>query len=103
MLPLEKNRVRLDDDSDEDGIKAEGQEGAVLMMGLVEAARNLPQPVFEEKKPTLSQEELDAKQGTSEFFTWDFTGAIPSSGPLPIFFKRQAHQRFKSPLGERRS
>ncbi|KAI7795632.1 splicing factor [Triplophysa rosa] len=62
MLPLEKNRVRLDDDSDEDGIKGEGQEGAELMMGLVEATRDLPQPVFEEKKPTLSQEELEAKQ-----------------------------------------
>lgn len=69
MLPLEKNRVRLDDDSDEDGMKVEGQDATELMAGLVEAARDLPQPqpVFEEKKPTLSQEELEAKQGTSEF------------------------------------
>ncbi|KAL1253179.1 hypothetical protein QQF64_017872, partial [Cirrhinus molitorella] len=63
LLPLEKNRVRLDDDSDEDGMKGEVQEGAELAIGLVEAAREPPQPpVVEEKKPVLSQEELEAKQ-----------------------------------------
>lgn len=64
LLPLEKNRVRLDDDSDEDGIKGEVQEGKELAIGLVEAAtREPPQPpLAEEKKPVLSQEELEAKQ-----------------------------------------
>ncbi|XP_059397986.1 splicing factor, suppressor of white-apricot homolog isoform X1 [Carassius carassius] len=63
LLPLEKNRVRLDDDSDEDGMKGEVQEGAELAIGLVEAAREPPQPpLAEEKKPVLSQEELEAKQ-----------------------------------------
>ncbi|KAL0163008.1 hypothetical protein M9458_042404, partial [Cirrhinus mrigala] len=63
LLPLEKNRVRLDDDSDEDGMKGEVQEGAELALGLVEAAREPTQPpLIEEKKPVLSQEELEAKQ-----------------------------------------
>lgn len=63
MLPLEKNRVRLDDDSDEDGMKGEGQEGIELATGMLEDARDLPHPpLLEEKKPTLSQEELEAKQ-----------------------------------------
>ncbi|XP_073727458.1 splicing factor, suppressor of white-apricot homolog isoform X2 [Misgurnus anguillicaudatus] len=63
MLPLEKNRVRLDDDSDEDGMKGEGQEGIELATGMSEDARDLPHPpLLEEKKPTLSQEELEAKQ-----------------------------------------
>lgn len=60
--------MRLDDDSDEDGIKGEVQEGKELAIGLVEAAtREPPQPpLAEEKKPVLSQEELEAKQGTSK-------------------------------------
>ncbi|XP_016308083.1 splicing factor, suppressor of white-apricot homolog [Sinocyclocheilus anshuiensis] len=64
LLPLEKNRVRLDDDSDEDGMKGEVQEGVELAIGLVEAAtREPPQPQLnEEKKPVLSLEELEAKQ-----------------------------------------
>lgn len=58
--------MRLDDDSDEDGMKGEVQEGAELAIGLVEAAREPPQPpLAEEKKPVLSQEEIEAKQGTS--------------------------------------
>lgn len=67
-LLLEKNRVRLDDDSDEDGIKGEVQERTELAIGLVEGAtREPPQPpLAEEKKPVLSQEELEAKQGTSK-------------------------------------
>lgn len=68
LLPLEKNRVRLDDDSDEDGMKGEVQEGVELAIGLVEAAKEPPQPpVTEEKKPVLSQEEQEAKQGMSRF------------------------------------
>uniref|UniRef100_A0A673ITV1 Splicing factor, suppressor of white-apricot homolog n=1 Tax=Sinocyclocheilus rhinocerous TaxID=307959 RepID=A0A673ITV1_9TELE len=64
LLSLEKNRVRLDDDSDEDGMKGAVQEGVELAIGLVEAAtREPPQPpLAEEKKPVLSQEELEAKQ-----------------------------------------
>lgn len=59
--------MRLDDDSDEDGMKGEVQEGAELAIGLVEAAREPPQPpLVEEKKPVLSQEELEAKQGRSK-------------------------------------
>ncbi|XP_014400834.1 PREDICTED: splicing factor, suppressor of white-apricot homolog, partial [Myotis brandtii] len=43
LLPLEKNRVKLDDDSDDDDESKEGQE-------------------IEEKRPQLTQEELEAKQ-----------------------------------------
>lgn len=64
MLPLEKNRVRLDDDSDEDREKQEQLEGAEqAVAGLVMHREALagPQPE-EQKKPTLSLEELEAKQ-----------------------------------------
>lgn len=65
--------MRLDDDSDEDGMKGEVQEGAELAIGLVEAAREPPQPpLAEEKKPVLSQEELEAKQGTSKSSLKDY-------------------------------
>lgn len=63
MLPLEKNRVRLDDDSDEDREKQEQLEGAELALAGLEVQREAlvaPQP--EEKKPTLTLEELEAKQ-----------------------------------------
>lgn len=57
--------MRLDDDSDEDGMKGDVLEGMELAIGLLEAPRELPQPpLTEEKKPVLSQEELEAKQGT---------------------------------------
>ncbi|KAB5549229.1 hypothetical protein PHYPO_G00064990 [Pangasianodon hypophthalmus] len=62
MLPLEKNRVRLDDDSDEDKGREEEQEGAEQSMAGVEQQSEAPPPQPEEKKPTLSQEELEAKQ-----------------------------------------
>lgn len=65
MLPLEKNRVRLDDDSDEDRSREEEQEGAEQVMAGMEAHREAPPPQQpEEKKPTLSLEELEAKQGS---------------------------------------
>ncbi|XP_029300208.1 LOW QUALITY PROTEIN: splicing factor, suppressor of white-apricot homolog [Cottoperca gobio] len=62
MLPLEKNRVRLDDDSDEDklleeqGLKA--VMGAAAMVDKDPASAGAP----EEKRPSLSLEELGAKQ-----------------------------------------
>lgn len=60
--------MRLDDDSDEDGMKGEVQEGVELAIGLVEAAREPPQPpLAEEKKPGLSLEEQEAKHGKSRF------------------------------------
>ncbi|KAF5897601.1 splicing factor, suppressor of white-apricot, partial [Clarias magur] len=62
MLPLEKNRVRLDDDSDEDKGRGEEQEGAEQSAPGVEQQSEAPPPPPEEKKPTLSQEELEAKQ-----------------------------------------
>ncbi|KAG2470732.1 SFSWA protein, partial [Polypterus senegalus] len=55
LLPLEKNRVKLDDDSDEED--KEGQENTSSV-----AAKESQPPVVEEKKPQLTQEELEAKQ-----------------------------------------
>ncbi|XP_045922524.1 splicing factor, suppressor of white-apricot homolog isoform X3 [Micropterus dolomieu] len=62
MLPLEKNRVRLDDDSDEDKLKEE--EGLEAVMGGAEMVDKEPPPTSapEEKRPSLSLEELEAKQ-----------------------------------------
>ncbi|XP_035383044.1 splicing factor, suppressor of white-apricot homolog isoform X2 [Electrophorus electricus] len=63
LLPLEKNRVRLDDDSDEDKEKEMEQEGVEQTMAGVEVLREPPPPPQpEDKKPTLSLEELEAKQ-----------------------------------------
>lgn len=61
LLPLEKNRVKLDDDSDDDDESKEGQEGA----GAAASADPVAAPpcvVVEEKRPQLTQEELEAKQ-----------------------------------------
>lgn len=62
MLPLEKNRVRLDDDSDEDKLLEE--QGLDSVMGGAEMVEKEPAPASapEEKRPTLSLEELEAKQ-----------------------------------------
>ncbi|XP_062340004.1 splicing factor, suppressor of white-apricot homolog isoform X2 [Osmerus eperlanus] len=64
MLPLEKNRVRLDDDSDDDPDKVLEEAGLEAIMGGAEAIlRELaPPPAPEEKRPALTQEELEAKQ-----------------------------------------
>lgn len=60
MLPLEKNRVKLDDDSDEEGEEGkEGQESTGTASSTSFAA-SICAP--EEKKPQLTQEELEAKQ-----------------------------------------
>ncbi|XP_060916737.1 splicing factor, suppressor of white-apricot homolog isoform X1 [Labrus mixtus] len=61
MLPLEKNRVRLDDDSDEDKFLEGGLEAVMAGADMVDKE---PLSVVspEEKKPSLSLEELEAKQ-----------------------------------------
>lgn len=64
LLPLEKNRVKLDDDSDDDEESREGREGP---SGTPSAAPAEAPPcaVVEEKRPQLTPEELEAKQGLS--------------------------------------
>lgn len=66
MLLLEKNRVRLDDDSDDDLDKLLGEEGLqALLDGAEMVVREVPAPPApEEKRPTLTLEELEAKQGS---------------------------------------
>lgn len=62
LLPLEKNRVCLDDDSDEDKL-VEEQVLEALMGAEGVVQKEAPPPcVPEEKKPSLSVEELEAKQ-----------------------------------------
>ncbi|XP_007953221.1 splicing factor, suppressor of white-apricot homolog [Orycteropus afer afer] len=61
LLPLEKNRVKLDDDSDEDEEGREGQESCSSVTSANPAVVT-PCVVVEEKKPPLTQEELEAKQ-----------------------------------------
>ncbi|XP_053135732.1 splicing factor, suppressor of white-apricot homolog isoform X2 [Hemicordylus capensis] len=63
MLPLEKNRVKLDDDSDEEGEEGkEGQESASGAASSSSTAFAASSSAAEEKKPQLTQEELEAKQ-----------------------------------------
>lgn len=61
LLPLEKNRVKLDDDSEEDEEGRECQESTSSVVNPSPAAAP-PSAVVEEKKPQLTQEELEAKQ-----------------------------------------
>ncbi|KAM6051521.1 LOW QUALITY PROTEIN: splicing factor, suppressor of white-apricot homolog [Theristicus caerulescens] len=62
LLPLEKNRVKLDDDSDEEEEEGkEGQENASSAANHTPAVTT-PCTAAEEKKPQLTQEELEAKQ-----------------------------------------
>uniref|UniRef100_A0A452T6A3 Splicing factor, suppressor of white-apricot homolog n=1 Tax=Ursus maritimus TaxID=29073 RepID=A0A452T6A3_URSMA len=61
LLPLEKNRVKLDDDSDDDEEGKEGQESSSSAANTNPAATP-PCVVVEEKRPQLTQEELEAKQ-----------------------------------------
>ncbi|XP_012512727.1 PREDICTED: splicing factor, suppressor of white-apricot homolog isoform X4 [Propithecus coquereli] len=61
LLPLEKNRVKLDDDSDDDEESKEGQESSSSAAHTNPAVAP-PCVVVEEKKPQLTQEELEAKQ-----------------------------------------
>ncbi|XP_022453856.1 splicing factor, suppressor of white-apricot homolog isoform X3 [Monodon monoceros] len=60
LLPLEKNRVKLDDDSDDEESK-EGQESSSSAT-ITNPAVAPPCVVVEEKRPQLTQEELEAKQ-----------------------------------------
>ncbi|KAM8797792.1 splicing factor, suppressor of white-apricot homolog isoform 2-T2 [Eudromia elegans] len=62
LLPLEKNRVKLDDDSDEE--EEEGKEGQESVNTTTNHTPAVTTPciVTEEKKPQLTQEELEAKQ-----------------------------------------
>ncbi|NWS15360.1 SFSWA protein, partial [Pachyramphus minor] len=62
LLPLEKNRVKLDDDSDEE--EEEGKEGQENANSASNHTPAVPTPCAapEEKKPQLTQEELEAKQ-----------------------------------------
>uniref|UniRef100_A0A8C3SZI4 Splicing factor, suppressor of white-apricot homolog n=1 Tax=Chelydra serpentina TaxID=8475 RepID=A0A8C3SZI4_CHESE len=63
LLPLEKNRVKLDDDSDEEE-EGEGKEGQENASSSSNNNPTLATPCIaaEEKKPQLTQEELEAKQ-----------------------------------------
>lgn len=67
LLPLEKNRVKLDDDSEEDEESRECQESTSSVANPSPAAAP-PSVAVEEKKPQLTQEELEAKQGLSIAF-----------------------------------
>lgn len=67
LLPLEKNRVKLDDDSDDDEESKEGQESSSSATNTNPAVAP-PCVVVEEKRPQLTQEELEAKQGLSICF-----------------------------------
>ncbi|KAM4720263.1 splicing factor, suppressor of white-apricot homolog isoform 2-T2 [Anableps anableps] len=62
LLPLEKNRVRLDDDSDEDKLLEEEGLDAVMCGAILVEKEPPPVIASEEKKPALSLEELEAKQ-----------------------------------------
>lgn len=64
MLPLEKNRVRLDDDSDDDPDKLLGEEGLEALLEGAEMVVRAVTATPEEKRPTLTLEELEAKQGS---------------------------------------
>lgn len=68
LLPLEKNRVKLDDDSDDDEENKEGQESASTAAN-TDPVVAPPCVVVEEKRPQLTQEELEAKQGWSGHVT----------------------------------
>ncbi|KAM3825928.1 LOW QUALITY PROTEIN: splicing factor, suppressor of white-apricot homolog [Vipera latastei] len=61
MLPLEKNRVKLDDDSEEE--EERGKEGQENASGTSNSASllALSSSAPEEKRPQLTQEELEAK------------------------------------------
>ncbi|XP_014442893.1 splicing factor, suppressor of white-apricot homolog [Tupaia chinensis] len=61
LLPLEKNRVKLDDDSDDDREGGEGQESC-SSAAAPDPAVAAPCVAVEEKRPQLTQEELEAKQ-----------------------------------------
>nr|XP_033810112.1 splicing factor, suppressor of white-apricot homolog isoform X2 [Geotrypetes seraphini]XP_033810113.1 splicing factor, suppressor of white-apricot homolog isoform X2 [Geotrypetes seraphini] len=61
MLPLEKNRVKLYDDSEEEEEGKDDQDGA-SSTSHSNSTVIAPSPIVEEKKPQLTQEEIEAKQ-----------------------------------------
>lgn len=64
LLPFEKNRVKLDDDSEEEG-EGDGKDGQQNKTSSSSNCQSLNTAtiVVEEKKPQLTPEELEAKQG----------------------------------------
>ncbi|KAG8597422.1 hypothetical protein GDO81_002278 [Engystomops pustulosus] len=64
LLPLEKNRVKLDDDSEEDegGESKEGQQSKTSSCSNSNLLANAGSTTVEEKRPQLTPEELEAKQ-----------------------------------------
>nr|DBA23128.1 TPA: hypothetical protein GDO54_014075 [Pyxicephalus adspersus] len=64
LLPLEKNRVKLDDDSEEeeDGDGKDGQQNKTSSSSINTQTLSTTTVVVEEKKPQLTPEELEAKQ-----------------------------------------
>ncbi|KAM4810390.1 splicing factor, suppressor of white-apricot homolog isoform 2-T2 [Rhinophrynus dorsalis] len=64
LLPLEKNRVKLDDDSEEeeDGEHKDGQQNKTSSSSSNGQALTTAGPAAEEKRPQLTPEELEAKQ-----------------------------------------
>uniref|UniRef100_A0A8C5QAL8 Splicing factor, suppressor of white-apricot homolog n=1 Tax=Leptobrachium leishanense TaxID=445787 RepID=A0A8C5QAL8_9ANUR len=64
LLPLEKNRVKLDDDSEEevDGEGNNGQQNKSKSNSTSSQSANTAAPTVEERKPQLTPEELEAKQ-----------------------------------------
>ncbi|XP_040272194.1 splicing factor, suppressor of white-apricot homolog isoform X2 [Bufo bufo] len=64
LLPLEKNRVKLDDDSEEeeDGESKEGQQSKTSSYSNSNQLGSVGNAAVEEKRPQLTPEELEAKQ-----------------------------------------
>lgn len=64
LLPLEKNRVKLDDDSEEeeDGESKDGQQNKTSSCSNSSQLVSVGNTVVEEKRPQLTPEELEAKQ-----------------------------------------
>ncbi|XP_077149429.1 splicing factor, suppressor of white-apricot homolog isoform X1 [Ranitomeya variabilis] len=65
LLPLEKNRVRLDDDSEEEGEDGESKDGQQSKTSSTSSSSQVVSAgiaAVEEKRPQLTPEELEAKQ-----------------------------------------
>lgn len=63
LLPFEKNRVKLDDDSEEEE-QGDAKDGQQNKTSTSSNSQSLNTPtIVEEKKPQLTPEELEAKQG----------------------------------------
>lgn len=64
-MPLEKNRVKLDDDSEEeeDGESKDGQQNKTSSCSNSSQLVSVGNTAVEEKRPQLTPEELEAKHG----------------------------------------